>query len=319
MDLGFKQAGHETVAANEFWEPAVLTYRKNFPDSKMVAGDINLPDTKRSLIDACGGSCDILVGGPPCQAYSMAGKRDPNDPRGRLFESYVEMVSMTRPMVTVMENVSGILSMKHSDGKVVDLILARMAQAGYKVFYKTMDASLYGTPQRRVRVIFIGIRDDLPGSIKPVDLFPQMTHSDQSDWIIETKPYVTVKDAIGDLEGVPERREWNHVFTKHSPEYVAKIHKTRIGTSVTGYSEACFRCDPNKPSKTVKANNGGVFIHYSQDRCMSARELARLQGFPDEFIFLGSKGDVLKQIGNAVPPPLARAIAKMVSGVVSPG
>jgi DNA (cytosine-5)-methyltransferase 1 len=319
MDLGFRQAGHNIVVANEFWEPAVKTYRRNFCKTKMVHGDITDPKIQDELAVACGGSCDILIGGAPCQSFSLSGLRDPSDPRGRLFESYIKMVKITKPLFTVMENVTGILSMKHSDGKVVDLITNKMRATGYEVKYKTLDAADFGTPQHRKRVIFLGLRQDIADTSPKVFPFPIVTHSDQGDLFIKLKPFVTIRQVIGDLVDIPEKREWNHVFTKHSQEYIAKIRKTRIGTSVTKYSESCFRCHPDFPSKTVKANNGGVFIHYELDRCMSARELARLQGFPDDFIFEGSKSDVLRQIGNAVPPPLARAISLRLSDFLKRG
>ena len=105
----------------------------------------------------------------------------------------------------------------------------------------------------------------------------------------------------------------NHVFTSHGKEFLEKIKKTPIGKNVFGnYSDAFFRCPPNEPSRTVKENHGGVFIHYSQNRVMTPRELARLQSFPDDYIFKGSKSSILKQIGNAVPVKLAEAIANSV-------
>jgi DNA (cytosine-5)-methyltransferase 1 len=309
MDLGFEQAGFNVISANEFWEPAILTYVNNFKNTKMISGDITDPEKQTEIVESCK-TCDILVGGPPCQAYSLAGRRDPNDPRGRLFETYITIVSMTKPKITVMENVTGILSMKHHDGMIIDLITKRMDEIGYELFYKVLDSSNYGVPQSRRRVILVGIRKDFKVIPKNrMDLiYPEPTH-DEKDNITGLLPFATVKDAIDDLADKPENKKLNHCFTKHSKEYIKIIHKTPIGKSVTGYSETCFRCSPDAPSKTVKANNGGVFIHYSKDRCMSGRELARLQGFPDDFLFKGTKGDVLKQIGNAVPPPLAKAIA----------
>lgn len=320
MDFGFEQAGYSIVAANEFWHPAAMTYQRNLRDTTMIVGDINDPKVKDNLVMACNGFCDVLVGGPPHQAYSLSGKCDPNDPSGRLFEAYIEMVSRTNPKFTVM----GILSMRHPDGKVGDLISDRMDEIGYKVLSKTMDASNYGTPQRRQMVIFIGVskqwlREKTGSDDSPClcgGLFPPITHEAQGDFFMSFQPLVTVRKAIGDLMDVPEHSEWNHVFTKHSEEYVRKIHRTPIGRSVTGYSKSCYRCPPDLPSKTVKANNGGVFIHYEKDRCMSARELARLQGFPDDFVFKGTKSDILKQIGNAMPPPLARAIGRKLSDLV---
>ena len=130
-----------------------------------------------------------------------------------------------------------------------------------------------------------------------------MFKSNLSNW-------VTVKDAIDDLKNRPEDIAFNHIFTKNGKDFQRKLKKTPVGKTVYGgFSDAYFRCPPNEPSRTVKENHGGVFIHYEKDRFMTPRELARLQSFKDDFIFKGTKSQILVQIGNAVPPKLGYEIA----------
>ena len=304
MSQGFEESGSfDVVVANEMWKPAADTWKNNHK-GKMIVGDITSKEVQDAIVAGFDSSpCEVIIGGPPCVAYSMAGNRDPNDPRGKLFEQYVALVKRLQPKFFVMENVKGILSMKHAEGSVPEIITKKFKDAGYEVTHKLLLASSYGVPQARERVIFVGWKSDLGIDWE----WPAETHGEGK------LPPVTVRQAISDLEEKPQDAASNHVHTKHSEEYIKTIHKTKIGTSVTGYSETCFRCDPDLPSKTVKANNGGVFIHYLKDRCMSVRELARLQSFPDDFIFKGGKSDMFKQIGNAVPVMFAKAIAKSVA------
>ena len=316
---------------------AAETYRRNHPDTHFVPGNIREKDVKERIVETFGDrECDILAAGLPCPAYSTAGKRDPDDPRGLLYEEYFEMVRMLDPKILMIENVVGIRSVVHPrppywdtnaawlkevkpdtyEEAVLDYvvnetvawkILRRLGELGYNADYKTLIASDYGVPQARRRVIFIGVRNYLPLA----DDFPEPTHG---PGLI---PYMTVRDAIGDLSDRDEDVEWSHMFTRHSPAYLDRIRKTPVGASVNpNYRDAWFRQPPDEPAKTVKANNGGVFIHYAKDRTMSPRELARLQSFPDNYQFSGCKGDILKQIGNAVPPLLAKAVGVCVRNML---
>ncbi|MHA2298275.1 MAG: DNA cytosine methyltransferase [Candidatus Hodarchaeales archaeon] len=308
---------------------------------------------------------DVIIGGPPCQTYSNAGYRDPNDPRGKLFEEYVKIVNHLRPLVFVMENVIGLLSMKHvpddrvrkvskklkqaserirefkkldrsrrqkvlddNDEKkyqklmktrqqdkkfikshqipVVDLINDSFSKIGYRVEHRVLNAADYGVPQARRRVILVGTRGNGP------IIFPDPTHGLEVKGK-KFKKYVTVKEAIDDLKNLPTGALINHDYTSHKPDFVERLKRAEIGKSLyKNYSDAWWRCYPDKPARTVKENHGGVFIHYEKPRVMTPRELARLQTFPDDFIFESTKSMVLKQIGNAVPPVMARAIARAV-------
>ena len=374
LNEGFKKAGFETSVSNDVWEPAGKTFIKNNKKSRFVLGDITLKKIRDEIIKHGRGS-DVLVGGPPCQAYSMAGARDVDDPRGKLFEDYVKIVKAIKPKYFVMENVKGLLSMEHDRTrlnkndqkklhkiknlenkknvlllkrkqskntpkikftkseenqleeikqslnkerkstsslrvKVTETIKKRFLSLGYDVKIQVLNAADYGVPQKRQRVIVIGGLDGYPVKF-PDASFKEKTNgsnlelfkSNLSDW-------VTVREAIDDLKNSPENIPFNHIFTKCGKDFQRKINKTPIGKNVyNGFSDAYFRCPPNEPSRTVKENHGGVFLHYEKNRFMTPRELARLQSFEDDFIFEGSKSQILVQLGNAVPPKLGYNIA----------
>jgi len=372
LSKGFELAGFNIVAGNDILDHAGETYKRNHPDSKFFLGDITDEEMKQQIISYMKEKgCDIIIGGPPCQAYSLAGLRDPNDPRGKLFEEYVEIVEQLQPKIFVMENVKGILNMKHNKDnlteeqekelqelrnaekeragllllrkqhknnsekykfteedeikleefkkkvkylkkflgdyqeKVTDKIVKRFNSLGYEVKFKLLNSANYGVPQKRERVIFIGKKKD--GDIT----HPEPTHSENGGDGL--KKWISIKEAIGDLEDKDEEISFNHILTTHNKEFLEKIHNTPIGKSVFGnYADAFFRAYPELPSRTVKENHGGVLVHYKNDRVMTPRELARLQSFPDDFIFEGSKSKQLVQIGNAVPVELAKAIAEHI-------
>lgn len=376
LSQGFEQAGFNVVAGNDILDHAGETYKRNHKNTKFFLGDITNEEMKKQIISYMKEKgCDVIVGGPPCQAYSMAGLRDPNDPRGRLFEEYVEIVKELQPKIFVMENVKGILTIKHDrdnlteeekkeleelrdaekeraellllrkqhknnsekykyteadekrlekikeevkrlknhlgdfQEKVTDKIVKRFNELGYEVKFKLLNSANYGVPQKRERVIFIGKKKN--GEIT----HPEPTHSEHGENGL--KKWVSVKEAIGDLEDKKEDINFNHIITNHNEEFIEKIINTPIGKSVFGnYSDAFFRSYPDQPSRTVKENHGGVFVHYKNDRVMTPRELVRLQSFPDEFIFEGSKSKQLIQIGNAVPVGLARAIAEHIKKLI---
>ena len=191
---------------------------------------------------------------------------------------------------------------------VTDKIIHRFKECGYKdVHFKVLNAANYGVPQRRERVIFIGKRDNVDIDYNKNNSHPVTTHSEKNEE--NKKCWKTVKDAIGYLENKAENKDTNHIFSNHSNNMKQKIEKVNIGESLyKTYGDAFHKCDPDKPSRTVKENHGGVFLHYKNPRCMTPRELADLQSFPKDFIFKGSKSDILKQIGNAVPVGLGKAI-----------
>lgn len=331
MSEGFRMAGLDVVCASDNWDVAAETYRRNHPDTHFVLGDIRDQTTKAKIVESFGEKeCKIVAGGVPCQAYSLAGKRDPNDPRGHLYEDFLALVAMLNPKIVLIENVPGITSMIHPRAPYWDTdaawlktvepgsygaslldavvnedvawkIVRRLGELGYCVEYRVLNAADFGAPQARRRVIFQGVRNDIP--LAPA--YPEPTHG---PGLI---PWVTVGEAIGDLADRPEDRAWSHVFTTHNDAHLERIRNTPVGSSLyKNYSDAYYRQPPDRPARTVKEHHGEVFIHYGRDRLMTPRELARLQTFPDDYMFCGPKGKVLVQIGNAVPPLLAKAVGK---------
>ena len=291
ISCGLESVGFEVSAAVEVSEVAAETHKYNFPKSKVFCGDIKEFNPK----DFIGKSrIDLVVGGPPCQGFSVAGKRNPKDPRNRLFREFVRVVDEMRPHYFVMENVPGILTM--SNGKVKEAILEAFEEIGYPgTSVAVLEAATYGVPQLRSRAIFIGNRHGLPNP------FPAPTHDEEQ--------FLPIESAISDLPAWERIPEMNHEWTKHSEQFMRRIKKVKPGNSLyPSYVDAYKRQYPGLPSMTIKENHGGTHIHPSLDRCISAREMARLQSFPDNFYFTGGMKKAMWQIGNAVPPRLAEVI-----------
>jgi DNA (cytosine-5)-methyltransferase 1 len=376
---GFLKAGFDILAASEIWEPAVVSYRHNHENVRVIEGDITSSEIKNELYQAIDGKrVNVIIGGPPCQGYSIAGNRNPEDPRGQLYLDYVEIIRHLKPDFFVMENVKGLLHMKHVDPDLsqkdlkkfkgsceklqrykdlkrfgaqrdlskeeqeeyndlrskhaqikrgidtkliplINIILAKFNEISYKVSWQVLNSADFGVSQTRERIIFIGTKHENV-EIK----FPKRTHSKEVEQksIQEfadkkgdntLKKWATVVETLKRYENWTENSETNHLFTKHKKEFVKRLHDTQIGENVyKNYSDAWWRLDPDKPARTVKENHGGVFVHYKFDRVCTPRELAALQSFDDDFIFQGTKSSVLKQIGNAVPPLMAKAIAERI-------
>ncbi len=190
LTLGFKWAGFNTVAANDFFKEAGLTFKANFPKVRFVGGDLTELDVKNQILDAVdqNGGVDIVIGGPPCQGFSNAGKRMIEDPRNVLYKEFVDIVIETNPKIFIMENVEGILSI--NEGKTFAEIKETFRELGYNVMGRKLIATQYGVPQKRKRVIIIGSK--LGESLA---LFP--------DPFLEEANFITIKDAIGDIKAKP--------------------------------------------------------------------------------------------------------------------
>ena len=290
--LGLKQAGFSTLESVEINPFASATYRRNFPECKHFEGDIHDFNPDGLCSDAS--EIHLVVGGPPCQGFSVAGKRDPNDPRNRLFNEFVRVVSQVRPWYVIMENVPGILTMKN--GQVKQAIFDAFSKIGYpNMSVSVLETAAYGVPQIRPRAIFIANRFNLP------NFFPRPQ--------LEPKKYKAIEEAISDLPAYRPIPEINHEWTRHSPAYMERIAKVPPGGSLyPTYFDAFKRQYAGSPSMTIKENHGGTHIHPHLNRVISAREMARLQSFPDSFIFEGPMKKAMWQIGNAVPPRLAQCI-----------
>ena len=297
LSKGLEMAGMEGICGLDWFDEAGQTYARNF-DHPFINGDIKLPENKQKFYDAVktrlsGRQLSLVAGGFPCQGFSMAGNRIVDDPRNSLYKELIEIVKNLRPEFVLCENVKGLRSML--GGAVEKKILEDFRAIGYEMNVTTLCAADYYTPQKRERVIFIGNRI----GVKNRHPMP----------ILAPENYKTTGEAIADLMDHPEDPAFNHVPTKHSPEMTARMAALPEGKSLyKGYSDAWKKCPWNEASCTIKENHGGVNVHPKLPRVLTAREMARLQSFPDDFIFEGKKAKQLVQIGNAVPPLLGKAI-----------
>ena len=353
LSLGFEMAGFNIPLAIEKDEWAAETYKLNHKNTKVIVGDITKLVDLNSLIDKKI-SVDGIIGGPPCQGFSLSGNRDKNDPRNSLFMEFVRFVNFYTPKFFVMENVPGILSMKTKKNKLVkDLIINEFESIGYFVRVKMLNAAEYGVPQTRQRVFFIGIRNDL--KLNEEKLFPKP--------LLFGDKQISIEDAIMDLpqisSGEGEERQnycvdpktdyqkwarkgskllYNHVAMKHTQRLIDRFAIIEFGQSVADvdskhqqrkrgdastisgkvYSQNNMRPFPDRPSPTIPASFQSNFVHPYLNRNFTAREGARLQSFPDKYVFCGKRTTMsweknlsqYQQIGNAVPPLLAKSIAK---------
>lgn len=327
LSYGFVRAGFDVVAGIDNWRDSLITFERNHPGSKGILMDLGNFDPKN--LEKITGKVDVVVGGPPCQGFSISGKRNPDDPRNGLYASFVKTVKQLRPKAFVLENVPNLVAM--SGGRIKDKILKDFTALGYEVKYKVMLASDYGVPQNRRRVVFVGTLGH-NGFI-----FPEPTFSDP-----ESK--ATTGQAISDLpegsvgDGTENKKKpasdyqakmrkktnkiFNHEITNHdqkTKDIIALVpdggnykdlpdhlkNTRRVNIAWTRYSS-------NKPSFTIDTGHRHHF-HYKWNRIPTVRESARLQSFPDDFVFMGSKTSQYKQVGNAVPPLMAEQIAKALA------
>jgi len=288
LDLGFVQAGHRVVWANDLYADAVETYRKNIGDH-IVCADIT--KVKSDEIP----SCDMVIGGVPCQGFSVANmKRHATDERNVLYLQLLRVITDKSPAFFMAENVKGLLSFER--GRVFSRILEDFSNAGYRVSYRLFNAADFGVPQRRERVIIVGVRNDLKYDYE----FPSPTHCKGGQGGLPG--WVGVGDALADLPDPDAVNEVpNHIYSKYKLNFNGYIGHRPL--------------DPRNPAPTVTArgdDRGGVVIlpHPNAKRRMTGRELATVQGFPRDFEFCGQLSSVYRQIGNAVPPLLSKAIAE---------
>lgn len=351
LSIGFLQEGFEIYKAVEFDKMIAATYIKNHPDTPVIIDDIKNVDVQNEfrLNDA-----EVIIGGPPCQGFSMAGARIRNgfvgDPRNYLFKHYYNIVKNVKPKVFIMENVKGIVTME--GGKIFNEIMSAFSDQNnfggdkYYIYYKVLKATEFGIPQTRERMIIIGVLNN------EIDF----------DTVIEkTKAVITheypnyfdsqvVWSAISDLSniepnstGVVEKvkpeslyQEYlaandslhNHIATKHSTKATERMGKINAGENFTKLEEMIksvhsgsygrLQKDGFAPTITTRFDtpSGGKFIHPEHNRTLTPREAARIQSFPDDYIFCGTKSSICKQIGNAVPPKISRFLAVLVKEIL---
>lgn len=332
LSRGFMDAGYSVIMGVDNDKASLETFKLNHgKNSKAVLLDLfeknSIPQIKNLLGSQ---TVDVVIGGPPCQGFSLTGTRNFDDKRNRLYLAMIEAVDVLKPKAFLIENVPGLARLYN--GTVKDEILKRFDDLGYNVSMKILCAADYGVPQMRKRVFFIGLKKELSSFFE----FPEPTNT--------PKNYVTCEDAISDL---PSRENelggdvdaytcepktvyqktmrknqtalYNHVATNHSEMVKTVIalvpeggnHKNLpkgVGES-RKFNEAWTRYHSNKPSKTIDTGHRNHF-HYKWNRVPTIRENARLQSFPDEFKFVGTKTEQNRQVGNAVPPLLGFNVAK---------
>lgn len=330
FSLGFHWAGIEVVGYVELADSARGIYQENFPNSKCLGTNIReITDEEINGWKKQFGHINILFGGPPCQGFSLAGKRDKYDPRNELYKEFVRVASTLKPDVILMENVRLITSMKASDNSpITSHILRDFDAAGYRCRFQPVNAQDYGVPQFRERVFFIGVRKDF--SEKGI-VFPEKTHGFDEGlplFGVTLKKYATFRDATFDLEslesGEISHDEW-HFAVKHPDHVIQMLKDVPEGGSAhdnpnpklrptSGYNTTYKRLIWDEPSSTISTNFGMISgsrnVHPTNTRSITIREALRCQSFPDTFKLRGTLGEIRTALGNAVPPLLAKALAE---------
>jgi DNA (cytosine-5)-methyltransferase 1 len=290
LDLGLIQAGNDVVWANDVDSDAVSTYKKNI-NGHIIQADIRNVDI-REIPNA-----EVVVGGFPCQGFSMANmKRHIDDERNVLYKFFYNVISQKQPKFFIAENVKGILSL--GKGTVVKQIKEDFENAGYMVEIHKVNMADYGVPQHRERVLFIGQRKDI--STQMLFQFPKPTNSkDGKDGL---PIWASIKDAIDDLPPIGELDK--------DPNNYGSAYRF-IPRNFTAHRVT----DPTKPSPTILARGNGkggvcAIPHYNGERRLSIRESATVQTFPRDFVFCGRMGSCYRQIGNAVPVHFAKILGQ---------
>lgn len=342
LSIGFERVGFKCVFANDIEEDFINTLKANHPHIGTKLGDIrNLKGS--DILESTGlskGAIKLIVGGPPCQGFSTVGKRWLEDPRNQLFREYYRVVKEISPEVFVFENVTGLMSM--DGGAVLEEIIKLFSELGYKVKYQVLNAVEYGVPQHRERIIIVGSKKDKEFN------YPRPTHSIQGA-LFDLKPAITMAEALSDLPLIEAGEESNeylmspqneyqkarrksctelsyHNAPSHGESLLNVISRVPEGGSyldipeehwpTSGYPNSYARLWWDRPTTTLTRNFGtpssARCIHPKCHRGLTAREGARIQSFDDDYIFAGAKTSRNLQIGNAVPPLLAEAIAKEI-------
>ncbi len=336
LSKGFMDAGCRVLLGADVDQAALDSFEKNHPGSiglrRSLAEEATFDRMREIIGDR---KVDLIVGGPPCQGFSLTGPRNFDDERNKLYLSYIKAVEMFRPKGFLIENVPGMATLYK--GMVKDEILKRFTRLGYNIDCRILCAADYGVPQTRRRLVFIGVRKELNAVSFPRPL-------------LEPSEYVTSREAIDDLPPLtdclgeevsrydrPPRTQYqklmrgsctilsNHTATAHKDfvkEVIAQVPEGGNYKDLPkGVGEhrrfhmAWTRCDGHKPSRTIDTGHRNYF-HYEYNRIPTVRECARLQSFPDDFVFIGTRTQQYRQVGNAVPPLLGFVLAKHLMGLV---
>ena len=323
LSQGFIDAGYNIILGIDKWQDAIETFNFNHKNSNGIVADLLTlsPKTvsKNEKID----NVDVIIGGPPCQGFSIAGKRIVDDERNQLYKSFLHYVEFFKPKAFLMENVPNIMSI--GKGAIKEQIIIDFEKIGYKMSSKILLASDYGVPQNRKRAFFVGLRDgtlfDFPEpttpdnkvtSMEAISDLPEHTLKDGESYSFDSKSNYQKQMRNGN------KVVFNHQITEHKDKTIEIIAMVPDGGNYKSLPKelhstrkvniAWTRLNSNRPSFTIDTGHNHHF-HYEFNRVPTARESARLQSFHDDFIFKKGKTSQLKQIGNAVPPLLAKEIA----------
>ena len=342
LSKGFLDAGFDVKLGVDFDDAALKTFSMNHGSAiakKLDLFDLeNVKEIKKILHDLKTDSLDVLIGGPPCQGFSLAGNRVESDERNTLYVAMVKTAELLKPKIVLLENVPGMLTLY--GGKVKDKIFNDFQKLGYTMNVKVLYAPDFGVPQIRKRAFFVGILNSEEQFEYPSPKY-------------KPEDYITCEQAIGDLPSLENdtnylvttirdytneaytdyqkkmrknsKRIYNHTPTKHAQKTIDHIKLVPDGGKYKDlppemaakfkYNESLHRYNSQKPSLTIDTGHRTHF-HYKENRIPSVRENARLQSFPDDFIFYGNKQQQYKQVGNAVPPLLGFALAEKIADVL---
>lgn len=335
LSCGFQSAGFNILLGIDNDEKALETYKLNHHNAQTICGDITKINYEEDIKPLIGNKAiDFIIGGPPCQGMSLAGNRELDDPRNKLYLSYLRILGEIQPKAFVIENVPGLLSLFH--GQIKDSILKRLSKMDYSVHFNVLKASNYGVPQIRRRVFFVGIRNDIKDTFKyPEPLKTIVT----SKMALDDLPPLSTLDYLGEekqnyatkpnneyqkLMRKNSKYVYNHIAAKHTEKTRKIISLVPDGGNYKDLPEeyrntrhfhvAWTRFNSSKPAPTIDTGHRHHF-HYKWNRVPTVRESARIQSFPDNFIFIGNKTQQFRQVGNAVPPLLAQAVAESLKAV----
>jgi DNA (cytosine-5)-methyltransferase 1 len=323
LSYGFIEAGYEVVLGIDHWKDAISTFEHNHKGSKGLVADL-FNETPEQISKKTGvKKIDLIIGGPPCQGFSIAGKRIVGDERNKLYKSFVDFVDFYKPKAFLMENVSNIISM--GKGIVKDNIIEDFEKLGYKVVHKVLMASEFGVPQNRKRAFFIGVINGKEFKFPTYEKSELISSSDaisdlpENSLLDGSKYSAPPKSEYQKMIRKESKEIYNHEITNHNEQTVEIISLVPDGSNYKSLPKelqktrnvniAWTRLNSNKPSFTIDTGHRHHF-HYKFNRVPTVRESARIQSFPDKFIFLGSKTSQYKQVGNAVPPILAKVLAE---------
>ena len=322
LSLGFEQAGFEVVSAIDMWDDAIKTFNHNRKEK--VAKTISVEEYNDVELPAIATSNRItgIIGGPPCQGFSTVGRRDIDDARNKLYLEFYKAVKIAHPDFFVIENVKGMLTL--NKGAFVRDIIERFGPdgLGYSISYKLLNAADYGIPQNRFRVFYVGIKgkefvfpEPYGYRLSAKDGISDLLGSDNTHYGSEPQ-----NDFQREMRG-DQKHPINQDYTEHSEQTVRIISMIPDGGNIKSlppeywqvrkYNKAFERMSSERPSNTIDTGHRNYF-HYAEPRIPTVRESARIQSFPDSFEILGTRGSQYKQVGNAVPPVLARIIAEEI-------